>query len=80
MSAKDSHFRERDSASLLILGGFFIFLGLLVAVGTLWSEIGTRASVVNLSAGALLITIGVCMAWVGRRKKHSGGSPQGDKS
>jgi len=81
MSAEDSHpFRERDSASLLILGGFFVFLGLLVSLGTFWTEIGTRASVVNLSAGALLIAIGVCMAWVGRRRRRPGGSPRGGKS
>jgi hypothetical protein len=81
MSEQDTHpFRARDAASLLILGGFFVFLGLLVSIGTFWTEIGTRASVVNLSAGALLIAVGVCMGWVGQRMRHAGASPRQGES
>ncbi len=64
--------KERDAASLRILGFFFTVLGALVLVGTLWSLDNMRAIVVNVASGAVLLVVGIGMLAFTRRKKQSG--------
>ncbi len=68
---KTSH-RERDAASLKILGFFFTVLGILVLIGTLWSLGDTRAMVVNIVSGAVLLVVGLGMMLLTRRKEQAG--------
>lgn len=59
--------RERDAISLLMLGGFFSVLAVLVLIGTYWTVGRWHAMVVNLGAGATLLVVGIVMLWIGRR-------------
>ncbi len=68
-------YRQRDAASLNILGFFFAVLGSLVLVGTYWSLDNARALIVNLASGALLTVIGLGMMAFVRRSKR----PRSDK-
>ncbi len=65
--------RERDVASLRILGFFFAVLGALVLVGTLWSLGNFRAVVVNVASGAVLLVIGLGMLAFTRRASKKNG-------
>jgi len=63
--------RERDAASIKILGFFFSVLGALVLVGTFWSLDDSRAVTVNLASGSVLTSIGlgmICFVRRGRKK------------
>ena len=51
-------YRRRDSDSLFVMGIFFTVLSLAVLVGSLWAD-GTKALVVNLFSGGILLAIGV---------------------
>ena len=64
MAQADSN---RDADSLKILGFFFVALGLLVLVGTLWTLENFRAMVVNLASGFVLTAVGAVMLAVSRR-------------
>ncbi len=61
-------YRERDAATLKILGFFFAVLGVLVLVGSYWSLENPRALIVNLASGAVLTLIGIGMIIYVRRK------------
>ncbi|MBL9122933.1 MAG: hypothetical protein JNG90_04830 [Planctomycetaceae bacterium] len=63
--------RARDATSFLLLGSFFSILATLVLIGTLWTLDRPRAMVVNLSAGGLLLLIGLIMLYAGRRVQRS---------
>lgn len=63
--------RARDATSFLLLGSFFSTLATLVLIGTLWTLDRPRAMVVNLSAGGLLLLIGLIMLYAGRRVQRS---------
>lgn len=68
MSEQDAgQYRQRDAASMLILGGFFSLLATLVLIGSFWATGGSPALKVNLAAGALMLVIGLTMMWIGRR-------------
>lgn len=68
--------RQRDALSLLMVGGFFALLALLVLVGTWWTLERPRAAAVNVVAGMLLLGIGLGMMAAGRRlRKPSGAGP-----
>lgn len=64
--------RARDATSFLLLGSFFSVLAVLVLFGTLWTLDRPRAVIVNLSAGGLLLFIGLAMLYAGRRVQRSG--------
>ena len=59
-----SETEHRDSMTLRILGTFFVVLGLLVLVATGWTWGNMRATVVNLSCGVVLTSIGGAMYMV----------------
>ena len=63
--------RARDATSFLLLGSFFSILAMLVLIGTLWTLDRPRAVIVNLSAGGLLLLIGLVMLYAGRRVQRS---------
>ena len=64
MAKADSN---RDADSQKILGFFFVALGLLVLVGTLWTLENFRAMVVNLGSGIVLTAVGAVMLAISRR-------------
>ena len=53
--------------SLKILGLFFTVLALLVLLGTLWTLNDSRAVVVNLVCGSVLLVVGIGMVAVSRK-------------
>lgn len=59
--------RQRDAASLLVMGGFFMLLAILVLQGGFWARGLTFPSIVNLAAGAVLFLVGLGMYEIGRR-------------
>ncbi len=61
-----AEYRDRDGTSLKIIGGFFSLFSILVLVGTFWEK-RSHGIVVNLTAGFLLLSIGLGMFFVGRR-------------
>ncbi len=61
--------RERDAASLTIIGGFFAVLSVFVLIGTFFED-RIHAQVVNVAAGLILLLIGVGMLAFGRRLKN----------
>lgn len=68
MSESDAgQYRQRDAASMLILGGFFSLLATLVLIGSFWATGRTHALIVNLAAGGLMLAVGLTMMWIGRR-------------
>lgn len=68
----DAHRREsaRDAASLRLLGGFFLILGLLLLVGIWWSLDDIRAIVVSLTSSGAILAVGVGMIIAARRLKQ----------
>lgn len=58
--------QQRDSISLRIIGAFFVGFSILVLVGTFWEE-RSRAMVVNVAAGVILLLVGCGMVAWGRR-------------
>ena len=62
----DDH-SDRDAASLRVLALFFVILGALVLVGTLWEGDNLRAIVVNVGSGVVLIAVGVGMFAIAKR-------------
>jgi hypothetical protein len=66
-------FRQRDAASLLMMGSFFIVMGALLLVACFWID-HSKAMVVNIGAAAALLLIGAAMVWRGRLTK-AGGPP-----
>jgi hypothetical protein len=65
--------RQRDAASLKILGSFFTILSILVWIGTFWTLDNRRAVVVNLCCGGVLFAVGLGMLLVAR--KHANSEP-----
>ncbi len=61
--------RERDAASLTIIGGFFAVLSVFVLIGTFFED-RIHAQVVNVAAGLILLLVGVGMIAFGRRLKN----------
>ncbi len=61
----------RDADTLRVLGRFFLVLGLLVLVATLWAWGEYRAMVVNLLSGSLLTGVGGLMLRIARRNSLS---------
>lgn len=59
--------RQRDAASLQMIGTFFTVLAVLVLSGTWWALDRRHAMWVNLGAGAILLIIGLAMVFLGRR-------------
>lgn len=70
MTDDNDRHATRDSESLMMLGGFMTLLSLPVLAGTMYAET-TRAMVVNVVAGLVLLAIGVGFFMRGwsRRKK-----------
>lgn len=66
--------RLRDAWSLLMVGGFFALLALLVLVGTWWTLERPRAAAVNVVAGLLLMAIGLGMIAAGRHLRRPSGA------
>ncbi len=61
---------RRDAETQIALGTFVSFISIFVLIGTFWAE-DTKALVVNVIAGSVLLGIGVAMALLGftKRKK-----------
>lgn len=59
--------RQRDAGAMRIVGWFFILLGGLVLLGTLWAGDNHRAMIVNACSGALLAAIGMGMIYFSYR-------------
>lgn len=68
--ARQSDLRERDAASMKLLGGFFCVLAVLVLIGSYWSMGRPHAMVVNLGAGGLMLLVGLAMLWMGVRLRR----------
>ena len=69
--SSQSEHRQRDSASLLVLGAFFMLMGILVVMGPLWVDGFDFPQLVNmLAAGALFLT-GLGMCEIGRRGRRA---------
>lgn len=64
-------FRQRDAASLLMMGSFFIVMGVLLMVACFWID-QSKALVVNTGAATALLLIGGAMVWRGRVTKAGG--------
>ena len=58
---------HRDAETLMMLGGFMVILAVPVLFGTIFAE-SSRAMVVNVAAGGLLLAIGVGFFLRGRAK------------
>lgn len=56
---------ERDATTFFLLGGFFIAMGALVLIGTLWTLERPHAMVVNFVSGLVLFVIGLGMTSFG---------------
>ena len=59
--------RDRDAATLRVLGAFFSLMGLLVLIGTFTAIGKTSAVVVSVCSGSTLLFIGLGMWWYARR-------------
>lgn len=75
-----NNFRQRDAASLLILGSFFVLLAVLVLIGSLWAVGRTHALIVNLGAGAALLIAGIALVTVSFRLRREPQSSSGNDS
>jgi len=60
--------RDRDVASLMIIGGFFAILSVFVLIGTFFEDRG-HGQIVNVGAGLILLLVGVVMMGFGQRLK-----------
>jgi len=67
---RQSELRERDAASMKLLGGFFCVLAVLVLIGSIWSTGRPHAMVVNIGAGTLMLVVGSGMLWIGTRLRR----------
>ena len=70
--AQETHvkFARRDAETQMVLGGFITFIAVPVLIGTLWANT-FRATVVNVAAGLVLLSIGVGIALYGLKKRLS---------
>lgn len=68
--------RQRDAASLVMIGTFFTVLALLVLCGTFWATGRFHAMMVNLGAGMILLVIGLLMLGLGLRMRPARSSNQ----
>ena len=72
-------FYARDGMSLVLLGGFFSLLAVLVLLGSFWNDRGSAALVVNIIAGLLLLGIGfgtvVSGRWMLGRAREDASQP-----
>ena len=70
--AQDTHgkFARRDAETQMVLGGFITFIAVPVLIGTLWADT-FRATIVNVVAGLVLLSIGVGIALYGLKKRRS---------
>ena len=67
MNPASNESTQRDSATLRILGIFFTILGVLVLIASFWTLNETKALVVNLLSGSVLVCVGTGMIIVSRR-------------
>lgn len=70
----ESEARQRDALSLLMVGGFFALLAVMVLIGTWWTLERPRAAAVNVASGLLLLVIGLGMIAVGRAMRRRQGA------
>lgn len=71
MNPASNESTQRDSATLRILGIFFTILGVLVLIASFWTLNETKALVVNLLSGSVLVCVGTGMIIVSRRMTNS---------
>ena len=64
---RDNEYRERDVATLRVLGIFFCIMGLLVLVGSYEALGNTPAVVVSVCSAVALLAVGLGMWFVSRR-------------
>jgi len=57
--------RERDSRTDVLLGGFFLALGLAVLLGVFFAELWVDR-IIDGTAGLLLVALGAGFVWRGR--------------
>lgn len=62
--------RDRDAVTFFLLGGFFVVMGALVLLGTLWTLARPHAMVVNFVSGLVLFGIGLAMVIYGIRMRR----------
>ena len=70
---RHAEYRGRDAASLVIIGGFFVLLAVLVLLGSFaagGAEVESAARIVNLAAGVILLLIGIALVFVSRRLRR----------
>ena len=63
-------FARRDAETQMVLGGFITFIAVPVLIGTLWADT-FRATIVNVVAGLVLLSIGVAIALYGLKKRRA---------
>ena len=63
-------FAKRDAETQMVLGSFVTLIAIPVLIGSFWATT-TRARVVNVVAGLVLLGIGVCIAALGWRRRRS---------
>jgi small neutral amino acid transporter SnatA (MarC family) len=69
MSERDN--RQRDIATLRVLGTFFSIMGALVLIA-IYETIGNRpAMIVNVLSGLALVAVGIAMIQISRRMSRS---------
>ena len=68
MNSEQDGNRERDAASLRVLGIFFAILGATVLLATLWELNSPRAAVVNAGSGLVLLSVATGMLLMSRSK------------
>jgi membrane protein implicated in regulation of membrane protease activity len=81
MTSNDhEQYRERDAASLLMMGAFFLMMGMLLLLASTWSFGDQRPFTVTLSAAIALLLIGAIMIWRGRVTKAGGPASDTERS
>ncbi|MEM9657897.1 MAG: hypothetical protein AAF961_06000 [Planctomycetota bacterium] len=75
MSKKNANDSSRDAMSLRMLGSFFLLLGVLVLIGTLWSLDNLRGVVVSVASGLTLTGVGAGMQLWSRALRRDAGAP-----
>jgi len=70
MTDKNQQYRERDIATLRVLGTFFAIMGALVLVAVYETIGNTPAMIVNILSGVVLGAVGIGMITISKRMSH----------
>ena len=64
---------QRDGEALLMMGGFFLLLGLTVLAATQWEKCNEPAGALNIAAAVGLLVVGVGMGLFSRHVRRNSG-------